>query len=188
MAGTRGDSVPAKEPLRGRFRVLLGERRIREGVRDLARRIGKDYRGTVPVFVGILNGSFVFLADLIRELDLEIEVDFVRLSSYRGKRTRPGPIRLRQSVGSSLTGRHVIIVEDVVDSGRSIAFVRRMVLRHRPRSVRVAALLLKEDHTSGEIPEYVGFRIPRSFVAGYGLDYDGSMRNRKSIYRLDRPE
>jgi hypoxanthine phosphoribosyltransferase len=180
MAGTRGGNTPG-------FRVLLGKRRIRERVRSLARRIGKDYRGTVPVFVGILNGSFVFLADLIRELEIECEIEFVRLSSYRGKRTNPGRIRLRQSIGVSLAGRRVIVVEDVIDSGRSIAFVRKMIRRHRPHSVRVATLLLKEDHSSGEKPEYVGFTIPPVFVAGYGLDYDGKLRNRRSIYRLTRP-
>jgi hypoxanthine phosphoribosyltransferase len=181
MAGTQSDDVPG-------FRVLLGERRIREGVRDLARRIGKDYRETVPVFVGILNGSFVFLADLIRELDLECEVEFVKLSSYRGKRTTPGRISLRQALGVSLADRHVIVVEDVIDSGRSIGFVRSIIRRRRPKSVRVATLLLKDPHASGENPDYVGFRIPSAFVAGYGLDYGGRMRNRRSIYRLTEPD
>ena len=136
------------------------------------------------MFVGILNGSFVFLADLIREANLDCEVDFIKLSSYRGRRTRPGRLRVRQMIGSSLKGRRVIVVEDVIDSGRSIRSIREILRRHRPHSVRVAALLLKEDHVSGEEPEYVGFRIPSGFVAGYGLDYDGKMRHRKSIYRL----
>ena len=82
----------------------------------------------------------------------------------------------------------MIVVEDVIDSGRSMEFVKRMISRHRPHSVRVAALLLKEDHASEEIPEYIGFRIGPGFVAGYGLDYDGRMRNRRSIYRLTKPE
>ena len=140
------------------------------------------------MFVGILNGSFVFLADLVRELDLECEIEFVKLSSYRGKQTKPGRLRLRQSIGVSLAGRRVIVVEDVFDSGRSIAFVKNMIRRHSPHSIRVATLLLKEKHIVREHPEYVGFRIPPGFVAGYGLDYDGKLRNRKSIYRLTRPE
>ena len=161
-----------------RFRLLLGERRIRNGVQRLARRISKDYRGTVPVFVGILNGSFIFLADLVREVDLECEIDFITLSAYGRRRAT-----IRNGPSGSLAGKHVIVVEDVVDTGRSLARLRSAVRRRRPRTVRVAALLLKEGVSTGTPPEYVGFRVGPEFVAGYGMDHDGRMRNRKAVYR-----
>jgi hypoxanthine phosphoribosyltransferase len=168
------------------FRVLLGERRIRAGVRRVARRIGKDYRGTVPVFVGILNGSFIFLADLIREVNLECEVEFLRVISYRRADNRPGNAQLLWGTEGSVRDRDVVIVEDVIDSGSSVTLVRKMIMKAKPRSVRIATLLLKDQYP-GTQADYVGFTIPRDFVAGYGLDYSGRMRNRRSIYKLVKP-
>jgi hypoxanthine phosphoribosyltransferase len=166
------------------FRVLLGERRIRAGVRRVALQIGKDYRGTVPVFVGILNGSFIFLADLIREIDIECEVEFMRVASYRNESRET--VRLLCGPDSSMKGKDVVIVEDVIDSGSSARFVKELIGKKKPKSIRVATLLLKEQ--AAVHADYVGFSIPRDFVAGYGLDYRGRMRNRKSIYKLERPD
>jgi len=166
------------------FRLLLGEKTLRSGVKRIARKISSDYRGTAPVFVGILNGSFVFLADLVRDVSLECEIDFVTISSYRrnpGVRSR---LIMRSGPALRLTGRDVIVVEDVVDSGTSLKFLKTFLRRRRPRTLRVAALLVKKRAEALSRPDYVGFVIPNDFVAGYGMDLRNRMRNRRSVYRL----
>ncbi|MGA9117209.1 MAG: hypoxanthine phosphoribosyltransferase [Bacteroidota bacterium] len=169
------------------FVPLLGERRIRARVKQLARRISRDYRGTVPVFIGVLNGSFLFLADLIREVTIACEVDFLKLSSYGDAKISSGNVRLLKDLNCQVTGRDIIIVEDIVDSGLSVAYIRDLVLRQNPRSFRVVTLLYKEKSVTNSVElAYVGFRIPSDFVIGYGLDYAQRLRNLKQIYRLKK--
>ncbi len=167
------------------FIPLISERRIRTRVKQLARQISKDYKGTVPVFIGILNGSFVFFADLIREVTIECEVDFLKLSSYGDAKITSGNVKLLKDLNCQVEGKDIIIVEDVVDSGLSMEYIRNLIMHQNPKSFRVVTLLYKKE--SVKIPitiDYSGFNISKEFVIGYGLDYAQRMRNLKQIYRL----
>jgi len=168
-----------------RFVVLISERRIKARVKLLARAISRDYRGKVPVFIGILNGSFIFFADLIREVSVDSEIDFLKLSSYGDAKISSGNVRLLKDLNCQVTGRDIIIVEDIVDSGLSIDYIRNLILRQNPKSFRVATLLYKKKSVKVDVQlDYVGFVIPPTFVIGYGLDYAQRERNLKSIFRL----
>jgi len=168
-----------------RFALYLSEDQIKARVKELAVRLNNDYKGKVPIFIGILNGSFIFFADLIREITIDCEVDFLKLSSYGDAKISSGQVRLLKDLNCQVNGRDIIVVEDVVDSGISIDFMKRLVLKENPASFRVVTLLLKKSVAKVDFPiDYVGFEIPPEFVIGYGLDYAQKVRNLKSIYRL----
>lgn len=168
-----------------RFVVMLSERRIKAKVKDLARAISKDYKGTVPVFIGILNGSFIFFADLIREVTIDCEIDFLKLSSYGDAKISSGNVRLLKDLNCQVEGRDIVIVEDIIDSGLSMEYIRNLILRQNPKSFRVVTLLYKKDAVKSPLTvDYVGFSIPKDFVIGYGLDYAQRVRHLKAIYRL----
>jgi len=168
-----------------RFVVMISDRRIKARVRQLAQQISKDYKGTVPVFIGILNGSFIFFADLIREVTIDCEMDFLKLSSYGDAKISSGNVTMLKDLNCQVEGRDIIIVEDVVDSGLSMEYIKHLILRQNPRSFRVVTLLYKKEAVKSPIHlDYIGFVIPRDFVIGYGLDYAQRMRNLKAIYRL----
>ena len=171
-----------------RFVRMLTERRIKTRVRALARTISADYRGRVPVFIGVLNGSFIFFADLIREMTIDCEVDFLKLSSYGDAKISTGNVRLLKNLDCQVTGRDIIIVEDIVDSWLSIQYIRDLILRQNPASFRIVTLLYKKEAARVSVPlDYVGFTIPKDFVIGYGLDYAQRERNLRAIYRLAGP-
>lgn len=166
------------------FALLISERRLQARVRGLARQISKEYRGTVPVFIGVLNGSFMFLADLIREVTVPCEVDFLKLSSYGDAKISSGNVRLLKDLNCQVEGRDIIVVEDIVDSGLSMQFIRELIGRQNPRSLRVVTLLYKQSSARTSVPlEYIGFTITGEFVIGYGLDYAQRERNLPAIYR-----
>jgi hypoxanthine phosphoribosyltransferase len=168
-----------------RFTLYLSEEEIRAKVKDLAAQIDDDYQGKVPIFIGILNGSFIFFSDLIREITVDCEVDFLKLSSYGDAKISSGQVRLLKDLNCQVRGRDIIVVEDIIDSGLSIDFMKRLVTRESPASFRVVTLLLKKTVAKLDFPiDYVGFEIPPEFVIGYGLDYAQKVRNLKSIYRL----
>jgi hypoxanthine phosphoribosyltransferase len=165
--------------------MYLSEEQIQGRVRELAARINEDYRGKVPIFIGILNGSFIFFADLIREISIDCEVDFLKLSSYGDAKISSGQVRLLKDLNCQVTGRDIIVVEDIVDSGLSIDFMKKLVMKEQPSSFRVVSLLLKKSVAKITFPiDYVGFEIPPEFVIGYGLDYAQKVRNLRAIYRL----
>jgi hypoxanthine phosphoribosyltransferase len=167
-----------------RFVPLISERRIRIRVKQLARRISRDYRGQTPVFIGVLNGSFIFFADLVRELSIPCEIDFLKLSSYGDAKISSGNVRLLKDLNCTVEGRDIVVVEDIVDSGLSMQYILELVGSHHPRSLRVVTLLFKPDSVrSGFVPDYVGFSVPSEFVIGYGLDYAQRERNLRAIYR-----
>lgn len=167
------------------FVVMITERRIKAKVKELARRINRDYKGTVPVFIGILNGSFIFFADLIREITIDCEVDFLKLSSYGDAKISSGDVTLLKDLNCQVEGRDIVIVEDVVDSGLSMQYIKNIILRQNPKSFRIVTLLYKKEAVKLPVTlDYVGFEIPRDFVVGYGLDYAQRVRNLKSIYRM----
>jgi len=167
------------------FVVMISERRIKAKVKQLAGKISKDYKGTIPVFIGILNGSFIFFADLIREVTIDCEVDFLKLSSYGDAKISSGNVKLLKDLNCQVEGRDIIIVEDIVDSGLSMEYIKNLIMHQNPKSFRIVTLLYKKD--SVKIPlqiDYIGFTIPGDFVLGYGLDYAQRWRNLKAVYRL----
>lgn len=167
------------------FVPMISERRIKARIRELARKINKDHRGKVPVFIGILNGSFIFFADLIREITIDCEVDFLKLSSYGDAKISSGDVHLLKDLNCQVTGRDIIIVEDIVDSGLSMQYIHDLITRQNPASFQVVTLLYKPESVKTNIQlDYVGFTIPPDFVIGYGLDYAQRERNLKSIYKL----
>ena len=167
------------------FALYLSEQQIHDRVKELAARINYDYQGKVPIFIGILNGSFIFFADLIREITVDCEVDFLKLSSYGDAKISSGQVHLLKDLNCQVEGRDIVVVEDVVDSGISMEFMKRLVMKENPASFRVVTLLLKKSVAKVDFPiDYVGFEIPPEFVIGYGLDYAQKVRNLKSIYRL----
>ena len=168
-----------------RFVEMISERRIKAAVKRLARTIDRDHKGTVPVFIGILNGSFIFFADLIREVTIDCEVDFLKLSSYGDAKISSGNVRLLKDLSCQVEGRDIIIVEDIVDTGLSVEYIRHLIEPQNPRSLKVVTLLFKSDSVKpGTHVDYIGFSIPSDFVIGYGLDYAQRERNLKAIYRL----
>jgi hypoxanthine phosphoribosyltransferase len=158
---------------------------IRARIKLMARKISKDYAGKTPVFIGVLNGSFIFLADLLRFIKTECEVDFLKLSSYGHSKRSSGKIRLEKDLNCNIEGRDIIVVEDIVDSGLSADFLVKHLLLHKPRSIRIASLLLKESALKNDVKiDYIGFKIPDIFVIGYGLDFAQKARNLNDIYRI----
>ena len=158
--------------------ILYDEAQIKARVRELGSRISQEYEGKVPVLIGILKGGFMFMADLIRAVDLPMEVDFMAISSYGSGVTSSGAVKIRKDIDVNIEGRHVIVVEDIIDSGLSIQYIRDYLKRHKPCSVKVCALLNKpEAHARDLMIDYVGFEVGNEFVVGYGLDYDGLYRN-----------
>jgi hypoxanthine phosphoribosyltransferase len=170
-----------------RFEELISEPRIRRRVRELAHEISTEYRGKVPVFIGVLNGSFIFFSDLIRDVTIDCEVDFLKLSSYGDAKISSGTVRLLKDLNCQVEGRHIIIVEDIVDSGLSMEYIKRLILHQNPASLRIVTLLYKPEAVKSDIQlDYIGFAIPKDFVIGYGLDYAQRERNLRAIYRMKK--
>jgi hypoxanthine phosphoribosyltransferase len=167
------------------FEPFITEEQIRERIKELAARINADYAGRVPIFIGVLNGSFIFLSDLIREITVDCEIDFFKLSSYGDEKISSGQVTLLKDLNCQVFGRDIIVVEDIVDSGLSIAFIKKIIEKENPKSLKFVSLLLKKGIPKLDFPvDYIGFEIPPDFVIGYGLDYAQKNRNLKSIYRL----
>jgi len=168
-----------------RFDLFISEDQIQKRIKELAAQINADYDGKTPIFIGILNGSFIFFADLIREITVDCEVDFLKLSSYGDAKISSGQVTLLKDLNCQVEGSDIVVVEDIVDSGLSIDFIKKLILRENPRSFRVVSLLFKKSVSRIDFPiDYVGFEIPPEFVIGYGLDYAQKVRNLRSIYRL----
>lgn len=167
------------------FELLLEYDQIKKRTRFLGIQLNVDYEEKVPVFVGVLTGSFLFMADLMKEIQISSEVTFIKVSSYQAD-TSTGNIKQILGLDMDLKGRDVIIVEDIVDTGLTLNYIMETINKQEPASVAVCTLLFKPQSLEKEIPqiEYVGFEIPNEFVVGYGLDYKGLGRNLKDIYRI----
>lgn len=158
--------------------VLISEEEIQAKVKELAARIQRDYRDKDPVLVGVLNGAFVFLADLLRHLDLPCTVDFVSWSSYGKDTSSSGVFRIMKDLETNVESKHVVVVEDIIDTGLTLHYLLDTIRARRPASVRVAALLDKPSRRRIEAKaDYLGFQIPDAFVVGYGLDFAQRYRN-----------
>ena len=167
------------------FVPLLTEEVIQNRIKELALKISQDYKGKIPIFIGVLNGAFIFLSDLIKNISIDCEIDFFKLSSYGDSKISSGNVRLLKELNCDVNGRDIIIVEDIVDSGLSIKYIEEIFSRHTPSSMRVCSLLMKPESLKFDVKiDYIGFNIPSEFVIGYGLDYAQKFRNLRTIYKL----
>jgi len=167
------------------FEPLLSKETIESRVLQLAAQLHTDYEGKTPVFVGVLSGSFLFLADLLKSVNIPCEIEFVKVASYVGDQSS-GKITESLAFSEELKGRHIIIVEDIVDSGHTLHYLLQKLNPLAPASVAVCSLLLKPNALQYSFPElhYVGFELANDFVVGYGLDYNGLGRNLPEIYKV----
>ena len=166
------------------FEILLENDNISKRTRLIGIQLNVDYENRCPIFIGVLNGSFLFMADLLKEIEIPCEVGFIRVSSYAGV-SSTGMVRVAFGLPEHLHNRDVIIVEDIVDTGLTLNYVLGEVQKQKPASVKVCTLLFKPAALKAPVEalEYMGFEIANEFVVGYGLDYDGLGRNLKDIYR-----
>src|ERR1700712_3351387 len=166
------------------FVPYLPETLILEKVKELAAQLDKDYAGKKPLFIAILNGSFMFASDLFKELTIEAEICFIKLASYKGTKST-GQVITSIGLDTSLTGRHVVIIEDIVDTGKTMHEFLPQLVNQQPASLKITALLHKPDALAYPVTiDYLGFNVPDKFLLGYGLDFDGLGRNLKEIYQL----
>ena len=170
------------------FVPMISEEEIKRRVKELAAQISKDMAGKNPLLLAVLNGSFVFAADLMREITIESEISFVKLASYQGT-TSTGTVKEVIGINENRSGRTVIIVEDIVESGLTMKRMIESLGTRNPASVHICTLLLKPDCLKVDLDiEYAAFSIPNDFIVGYGLDYDQQARNLKDIYVLKKEE
>ena len=168
------------------LRRIISRGQIRRRVKELAAQIRADYSGQRPVFVCVLKGAFVFLADLVREVDLPLEIDFMAASSYEMEKTSKGHITILKDITTDIAGRPVILVDDIIDSGLTLQHLRNDLASRQPASLRVCALLARERAlAAGTVIEYLGFTVPEDFLVGYGLDYAQQHRQLPDIYAIE---
>ena len=166
------------------FKPYISEEAIREKVGQLAASLNQDYRDKNPIFIAILNGAFIFAADLFKSLSIDAEISFIKLASYKGMKSS-GQVITAIGLDIEIFNRHVVIVEDIVDTGKTLTEFLPQLWHQQPASLKIVALLHKPDATVYPLKvDYTGFEIPDKFVVGYGLDYNGRGRNTASIYQL----
>ncbi len=168
-----------------KLKIKISAELIKEKVAQIGKRLSRDYKGKNPVFVGILNGSFMFMADLMKEVSIDCEICFIQLKSYEGKYST-GTVELIKEFDNDLSNRHVIIVEDIVETGQTLKYILKKLERIPTKSVRIVSLLIKYMSKKFKFNiHYIGFEISQEFVVGYGLDYNKRFRNLDSIYSLE---
>ena len=166
------------------FKPFIPETEVKERVKALAQQISKDMEGKNPLLLAVLNGSFIFAADLMRTLTIPSEISFVKLASYAGT-SSTGKVKELVGLNDDIEGRTVVIVEDIVDTGVTMKHLLETLQARKPKEIRIATLLLKPDKLKVELDiHYVAMRIPNDFIVGYGLDYDGLGRNYRDIYTV----
>jgi hypoxanthine phosphoribosyltransferase len=167
-------------------RVLISADELRTRVAELGAQISRDYGDEVPVVVGVLQGAFLFMADLVRAIPTELTTDFIGVASYGGAGRSSGQVRILSDLSMPVEGRHVLIVEDIVDTGLTISYLRRNLEARHPKSVKVCVLVDKIERRQVDVRiDYVGFTIPNLFVVGYGFDYEGLYRNLPYVAALE---
>jgi hypoxanthine phosphoribosyltransferase len=173
-------------PLHPAGRILITREELGSRVADIGRAISTDYAGMDPVLVGVLKGAVVFLADLMRSIELPLTTDFMSVSSYGGSTRSSGIVKITGDLSVSIEDRHVLIVEDIIDSGRTVSYLKRNLMTRHPRSLKICALLDKVERREVDVEiDYVGFAIPDVFVVGYGLDHAGLYRNLPYLAALE---
>ena len=170
------------------LRVLIPHDQIAAKVTEIGAAITSDFAGQTVVLIGVLKGATIFLADLAREIKLDVGFDFIAVSSYGSSRQHSGEVRLVKDVDQSMEGRNVILVEDILDTGLTLTYIKKLLEAHQPKSIKVAALLDKPSRRTKPVrADYVGFEIPDEFVVGYGLDFAGRYRNLPDVCVLESP-
>lgn len=169
------------------FEIYLSEHDIQEKIKELAKQLENDYKDKNPLFIAILNGSFMFASDIFKNLNIDAEICFIKLASYKGMKST-GNVITAIGLDQDLYNRHVIIIEDIVDTGKTLYNFLPKLQHQQTASLKIVTLLHKPDATTFPLTiDYIGFSIPNKFVVGYGLDYDGLGRNLKEIYQLAQP-
>jgi hypoxanthine phosphoribosyltransferase len=167
-------------------RIIITKEEIASRVAELAAEISRDYKDKNPLLVGVLKGSFVFMSDLVRAMNIPVEIDFIRLSSYGHCTESSGRIRVLKRLETPIKGRHVLVVEDIVDSGCTLSYLLDFLKLRKPASLKVCALFDKLSRREAEVPiDYVGFQIPDAFVVGYGLDFKEKFRHLPDLCILE---
>jgi hypoxanthine phosphoribosyltransferase len=170
------------------LRVLLRSSAIQKRVREMGLQISRDFKGQRVHLIGVLKGAAIFLSDLIRQMRIEVSLDFMSVSSYGKGSQTSGQVRLIKDLDTSIEGLNVILVEDILDTGLTLGYLLRVLRQRKPQSLRIAALLDKPDRRIKDVKaDYVGFHIPNEFVVGYGLDYAERYRNLKDVCVLSLP-
>ena len=163
---------------------LISKEEIDSRVIEIASQISEKYKAEPVIFIVVLNGSFIFASDLIRSTEIDCEVDFIKVASYNGKQST-GKIKFEKDLSSDISGKNVIILEDIIDSGITINFIKEVIEKKNPKSLKIATLLLKPGVAKLNFElDWVGFEISPEFVVGYGLDYNQKLRNLNAVYRL----
>lgn len=182
-----GEGPSGRDPELGP--VVVSQAELLAKVAELGRQIAQDYAGRPPLLIGVLKGAFMFMSDLARAIPLPVECDFMAVSSYGSATKTSGVVRIVKDLDLDLSGRHVLVVEDIVDSGLTLSYLRRNLLARGPASLEVCALLVKEGLQRAPLDlRYIGFRIPPDFVVGYGLDVDERYRNLPYVCTYTGPE
>ncbi len=167
------------------LREVISPEAIGERIAEMGREISADYQGKDLVLIGILKGAFIFTADLARAMSIPVEIDFVRLASYGSSTSSSGFVRITKDIETDIRGRHVLVVEDIVDTGHTLKYLQDVLALHGPASVKICCLIDKKERREVEIAvDYVGFDVPRGFLVGYGLDYNEAYRHLPGIYHL----
>ncbi len=179
MSGSQKDLVPDN------YKLIFSEEQIRQRMVALGAEIARDFKDEKPILIGVLNGGFMFLADLIRYINIDLEIDFVRISSYGDARESSGHIKILKPLSADIKGRSVLVVDDIVDSGLSVQFLNNMLTAFKPDSLKFATLLFKPNKLKVKIDlHYIGFEIEDTYVVGYGLDDAQVKRNLRGIYTI----
>ena len=180
------DMIQQKEIVPENYKLLISEEKIQNRIVEMGSEMYNDFKDEKPILIGVLNGGFIFLADLIRNINIDLEIDFIRISSYGDARESTGHIKVLKPLSADITDRPVVVVEDIVDSGLSIEFLENMLSAFNPKILKFATLLNKPSKNQINIPvDYIGFNIDDKYVVGYGLDDTQFKRNLRSIYYVE---
>jgi hypoxanthine phosphoribosyltransferase len=167
------------------FEVYISAEQLQAKIKEVAEVINKDYKDTVPVFICTLNGAFMFMSDLMKNINIECEVDFLKLSSYGDAKLSSGNVKLLKNIDCKIEGRDIIVVEDIVDTGLSLQYMKNLLLELKPKSLKFVSLLVKREAIKYDVQiDYYCFDIPNKFVIGYGLDLAQKYRNLPQIFKL----
>ena len=179
--------IPEGYPFAGiELEEIISPNLVQKRVGEIGKEISELYQDKVPIIIGVLNGAFLFMADLVRHLHIQFEVDFIKIDSYGNNTKSSGTVRLLKDISADITGRHVIVVEDIVDTGLSLKFLKRRMEEASPKSLRFATFLYKPDVASPEIKiDWAGFNIDNRFAVGYGLDLKQIYRGLPGIYAIN---
>ena len=168
--------------LTANLKKLLSQKEIKDCVEAMGEKISAQYSNSNPIFIGVLNGSFIFMADLLRSISIECEMDFIKVRSYSGQKSS-GSIQLLKDISADVKDRDIILVEDIIDTGLTIKFLRKRLFGSSPKSIAIATLLFKPSAAEIDFDiDYIGFEIPQEYVVGYGLDYEQKLRHLDGLY------